>query len=535
MAIAPPTPRTRAILGRFPRHLAVDEPGTLFAEVVDALSSHLDRQTAQLGRVRTAHRLGMAEERRDLLLLASLHDLGEDQLDLLERRFADLRALLARLPGEPDAIDELDEVLGVAADAFPAWPGEADGVAALARLTAAARALAAAGRRLAATRTLLRGVIDCHRAGNGTIGALLHGAAARLGLAGGTIRHSDDRYWHFLPCLDRLRLERPEAPGAVPQRTMAVPREDLLALEENPFVDAAVEPADHHHGDAITISRLGFDPVPVTVIVVGRGDRTLQPMVVDVDGGLALVHAATLPDGAELRFHADGSATVDGADVGTLCYAIRGGVFADADAAHARDFVFADADGADAAERAATFGVTTPAADLLDGGAIPHAGGALPAARLAVGETRFRVFVREGCFGGGDPASAEDPPSAAIPRFAAGILDASGFAAAAAGEPSFAIGFAWRERETFACTLWIPERFRRLDAVGEGSVATVERLRLQLERHRPAGVRLRVAHADTRWELGVGILRDPGSSDPEGTIIVGTGLWNLADLDADPI
>ena len=53
-----------------------------------------------------------------------------------------------------------------------------------------------------------------------------------------------------------------------------------------------------------------------------------------------------------------------------------------------------------------------------------------------------------------------------------------------------AIGLAWQERLRFAVRLWIPARFREVDAT------IAERLRLLLDRHRAGGVVLEVDYTD---------------------------------------
>ena len=124
--------------------------------------------------------------------------------------------------------------------------------------------------------------------------------------------------------------------------------------------------------------------------------------------------------------------------------------------------------------------------------------------------------------------SGRAPPPPARPAITiaeAGLFDASLFADAATADPVLALGFAWQEREPFACRLWIPARLRHLD---DGiALPVTERLRLLLDRHRAAGIQLSVAYAEDRWTLGDGLLRNPGSTDPEGTVIVGTRLWSI--------
>src|SRR5688572_20730568 len=152
-----PSAKSREILGRFPRHLEVDQPGKLIGFVVDALSADLDTISSQLGRTRRAHRIGHADEDRDLLLLAAMHGLDLAAFDILRRRLAAL---------EDATIDYATE--------------------------------------LDLMRTRIKEAIAVFVRGNGTIRAVLDAAAVHLDLRGeGTIQHFD-AYWHILPCFDRI-------------------------------------------------------------------------------------------------------------------------------------------------------------------------------------------------------------------------------------------------------------------------------------------------------------------------------------------
>jgi len=356
-------------------------------------------------------------------------------------------------------------------------------------------------------------VIGLHRTGNGTVGALLGAAAAYLVLALEEVAHDEERFWHLARARDRLRLV------AEPTGDELEPAADLLALEENPFQPKELDPVARRHGERFRIVRGGLEPVIVSVRVIGVEDRTVVPMVVNLDTGVGVTYLGSVPDGQELRFGSDGSATLAGASVATRSFSFRGAVFADADAlAPGRDFVFADeADSEAGGDRAAAFVVTRPVADAFAPGGVPHAGGLLDAATLALGETRWGFFVRVGHYG------AE--PLEAVPSFGAGVFDASVWAAMP-GEvvpPAGAVGFAWQEREPFALTVWVPRRFAALDVEGEPPVR--ERLRALLERHRAAGVHVYVSYADERWSVGTGLLRDLDSDDPRGLVVVGTTLW----------
>ena len=118
-----------------------------------------------------------------------------------------------------------------------------------------------------------------------------------------------------------------------------------------------------------------------------------------------------------------------------------------------------------------------------------------------------------------------------MPIFDAGVFDESVF------EPDTSVGSPaparsaspGRSTSRSPRRLWIPLRFSTLDTDGE--IPVNERLRLLLDRHRPAGIHIYVEYADDRWTMPAGILRDEGSDEPLGTVIVGTALW--ADRDPD--
>lgn len=528
------SPRARTVLSRFPRHLALDAPGSLFGAVVHGLAGHLDRLTADLGRVRRAHRLGEAQEQVDLRRLAGLHGLREELFDVTLRRLAALGPLaeaLADPATRATALAVLPDAMALAGALWPAEGGETDDQIA-ARMAGALLALTGHAAWLQAQRRLVVELIAVHRGGNGSPLALLHAAAALLQLETGALHRRGDDFWHLLEARDRLR---PEAAPA--------PRADWLALEENPEEAVDLEPTPRAHRERFTLQRLGFGPVATDVILVARDERCFWPMLVDVGRGHALVYADRLAAGQTLRWRASGLVELDGVEAGARAFSIDGGVFADAAAAvPGLDFVFGDADDPQAyGDRVATFGVCRPVASAADG-LLPHAGGRVPPITLAVGSTRLCFFVREATFGSeaqgaadaGDAGDAGEVPAApqavaALPIWCAGRFDGAVWADAAAA-PAADIGFAWRERQPYTCTLWLPRRFATLDdAPGSdapsGRLEVRERIRQALERFRPAGVYLAVEYADDRWSLGHGVLREAGSVEPEGLIVHGTRLW----------
>jgi len=522
------TARTLTILRRLPRHLEADDPGKLFTEVVNGLGQELDVKSVQLGRVRRSHALGDADEERDLFLLGALHDLKTEDLDITRLRLDAARAAQATLASEaasPDdkqtAVADLQHMLSLEPDAFPIWPAEGTDVEpAQARLASAVGELVSYPSELDLLRGTIESVIGLHRAGNGTVAALLRAGATYLELGLQSIIDTDDLYWHVATCNDLMRLARPEPPGTRPATTVVATKLDLLALEENPLRQQDSDPVDRRHGDRFNVLRSGFETVPVTVRVVGVGNRTVEPMVVNLDDGFGVVFTGSVPDGQELRFESDGRVMLAGSSAARLSYSFSGGVFSDATQKFTTDFVFADDS---SAQQAASFAVTQPIPDAFEAGAnFPHSEGSLNAASLEVGESRWAFFVRAANYGRTATAPTDE---LAVPVFDAGVFDASVYEPdRSVGAPSSGkIGFSWQEHESFAARLWIPLRFSTLDVSGE--IPVNERLRLLLDRHRAAGIHVYVEYADDRWTMPAGILRDAGSDEPLGTVIVGTALW----------
>ena len=74
-----------------------------------------------------------------------------------------------------------------------------------------------------------------------------------------------------------------KVPGSSPAETVIAPADDLIALEENPPQLVTAEPAARRHGEWFTILRKGLERAPAAVRVIGLGERTLWPLVVDLD------------------------------------------------------------------------------------------------------------------------------------------------------------------------------------------------------------------------------------------------------------
>lgn len=490
--------RATAVLDRFPCHLALSDPHKRAGRVVESITSDLDVVTRQIGDVRRAHRLTEAPTTLDVVRIGDLHGLTASASSLIRLRHDALVAadptdtamysvLTNLLSAELDALD--DEVRQGAADAVARWSN-----------------------RHAATTRMVQQVVRSHCIGNGTTVGLLMATAAYLGLRldPGDVIHSEDRWWHLAPATDLLAVAF----------AAASPQDDLLAVEENPIRNASIVPTPRRHADRFSVRRGGLDDVVTSIVVVGVGDRTIAPMVVNIDEGTGVVVDTVVPDGAEVVVDVSGHVLLDGTDITGSGFRFAGGVFADVNASHPADMVFGDALLAptdDDAPRVATFVVTAPISNGFGASpALPHGGsvGGLP---LPVGESRWAFFVRVAHYG--------STPRTAVARFASGIFDQSVFAgsAGAPGDPSADVGFRWEEREPFAVRVHLPPRLAALD--DDDGTKLREPLRSQLGRHRAAGIHLTVAYTEPRWTVGDGVVRPADTSEAIGTVIDGTTLW----------
>jgi hypothetical protein len=499
--------RAVAVLDRFPLHLAAADPGKRFGAVVTALVADLDVLTTQMQGVRAARRIDEAPTVPDLLAIVALHGFGAAALTPLAHREAALRAAAGADPVDAAAISRLT---GVPADVLTPL---GDGLAPM--LAAALRHRS----RLEVQRGALRTVVAAQCAGNATPAALLRAAAGYLGLRFLGVRHVAGGWWHLATVVELLRLAAPQPGGPGP-----APQPDVLALEENPVRRADIAPAPKRHGQRTRILRGGLEDVAVTVRVTGLADRTVRPMVVHLESGRGLVYEGNVPDGAELAFGSSGRVTLGGAEVTGSCWEFRGAVFADnANSLAGVDFSYTDSAGdvpatVAGAGPAATFAVAAPVPGAFDESPpLPHGGAAVGPLQLPRGQSRWVALVREAQTG-----SVAGVPG--TPRTQAGRFDASVFAATTAAEvqPAMLLGFAWEEREPFAVRILLPQRF--LDADDDAGTLLRQPLTRLLDRHRAAGVAVRLEYADPRWSLGDGVVRT-NLDDALGVVLAGTQLW----------
>lgn len=496
--------RAVAVLDRFPLHMAASDPEKRFELVVRSLTDALEVQTRQVADVRRAHRLSEAPTIGDLLGLAGLHGLSAHMWDLLVLRLDALEKAATAEPPDPAVLAGL---LGVTEEQL-SHIGEDDGDPIEVVAVRPTRNRPS----LELRRDVVRSVILAHTIGNATASSLLTASAAYLGLEVEHIAHTEERWWHLASCRDRIRLV--PAPGDPIE-----PLPDLVALEENPFRNADIKPTPKKHGQRFQVVRGGIDDVMVTVRVLGVGTRTVRPMVVECHAGHGLVFEGSVGEGSELRFEASGRTTLDGADVTGSTWSFRGAVFGSStDKVNSHDFVFAG-DPKDG-DRQAVFVVTTPLADALDpSAAFPHGAPTVEPIELPRGLSKWVAFVRAAHTSG----PAGPPPRTKLGRFDSAVFaEADGPAGVTVGEPSMRLGFEWEEREPFAVRVLLPRRLQSLD--DEKGTKLREPLRRLLDRHRAAGVDVRVEYADPRWMLGAGVVREE-TDEAIGTVLSGTELW----------
>jgi hypothetical protein len=495
--------RALAVLDRFPLHLAATDPEKRFEHVVRSMTDSLEVLTRQVADVRRSHRLSEAPTSGDLRSLGGLHGLREQVWALILARLEALQAAANAEPIDPAAVASLvgltEEQIGSFGEEF---------------LAVVASRPVRHRPSLEMRRKVVRGTIAAHTVGNATPAALLTAAAAYLGLDVQEVAHTDERWWHLVTCHDQIRLE--PGPGEVLEL-----EPDLLALEENPFRDADLDPAPKKHGQLFQVIRGGLENVDVTVRVLGVAGRTVRPMVVSTFAGHGLAFEGSVAEGSELRFEASGRVTLDGAEVTGSAWSFQGAVFASSTATRpARDFLFAGRpqDG----DRQARFVETAPLADALDVSAsFPHGAPGVGPLRLPLGESRWVGFVRVS-------HTSTAIPGVVAPRNKHALFDNAVFgddetaAGVTTGGASMNLGFEWEEREPFAVRVLLPRRLQAAD--DEAGSRIRQPLRQLLDRHRAAGVDVRVEYADPRWTLGTGVVRD-AADEPLGTVLSGTELW----------
>lgn len=543
--------RSKRVLQRFPYHMEAAAPGKLLANVAQALLRDQDVQSADVQRVRLSHRLFEARELIDLMRLGALHGINQGEFALVFQRFIMAKERLAALRSNINSDGDIIEREALADSLLSHWPVETEsalrlysddpqGSSPIDVVTAAQRLVLAATRSLQykelldSVRQRIANICTIHRVGNGTVRALLQGAANCLDVDLGTIEHSEDRFWHAAPVVNRVPLYRPIV-GTDQFETIA-PGLEFLGIEENPKRIAEYGPRDVRHADRFHLLRKGFEDALLEIRIRGVGTGTVSPMLVNRDSGHGVGIFSAVADGEEVVFTQGGRVVMGGKDVTSRCYAWQGACFAEQpaeqlftngdDCNHCNDFVFADAesedDGAVINKPISRFVTVTPPTTLDREAKLPHAGDSLPMPMVGVGKTRFAFFVQHGHFAalresmpplpdgvfGSDPFHSTPPQVLANrelvpPRFGAAIADAALFADANGfghePQPAAQVHLRWLERQAYKVRLFVPQRFQNFD--DEDGELVKNTILLGIERFRPAGIDVEVQYIDESWVL----------------------------------
>lgn len=519
------TGRARQILGRFPAHLEATAPGKQLGDVTEALARDLDVQAADLAAIRRSHRLDDADEAKDLWRIAARHGIARSEFAILFARFErahealDALATAANPADRDEAAEALLELWGLDAPR-PLLPlfappvtggGSPDLDAAHRNLLREIPPLLASDAILDAVRQRVTEICRRHVRGNGSIRAVIAGAANALDLDVDLerISHSADRYFHAAAVRDRLRL-RPDL----------APAPEWLGIEENPLERVETEPVGRVDGELFSLIRRGFERALLQVRLVGKENLTLGPQVVNRDEGHGIGFSGAVPAGQPLRFEETGRVFLDDADVTSLAFAWKGACFGGADS-RPNDFIFDDP--------RSVFAVAFPDGSLDADFEFPHAGNSLPVPGLAVGETRFAFFEQVAHFSFDDGTTVHR----IAPRPGLGIFDGS-VNAPGGSDPipvSALVSFSWLERRAFCARVLIPPRFRALTPKDPDGTETLQRVAQALRRFRPAGVELVIQFIEDRWVLGQSTLPSITSQDIKSRLRSGTALWSVPPQD----
>ncbi len=459
-ALVPLTGRALKMMGRFPSFMRLEKPGKVIGDVALALGGDVDFAEGRLARILRSRRIEQAEEEGDVLRLAALLGLVEEDFFLLRRAYE--HDLFADAPG-PAAPDALDAETA----AWDAYDGYLD-------------ALRTAVMRTAAVMT----------DGCGTLWALAEGACLLLGANNGgkaALEHVDS-FVITKGFIHRLKIR-----FRIPDGESWKEIQRLIYIHENPIVDKETELADARQRQQYKVHRGGFFHGRAGLRVVGTGDRTVKPLVINLESREGYGYRGVLADGQVLLFSRDGHAYLDGEDVSAKCYRVYDGFqddtamarFADGDPVHG----FSKCDPAGATDR------NQPGPTVVG---LPE----FPAPRLLHGDSDFRFSVEEGAF----DAS----------RFGEAVFAFPDKAAIDAAPPSGKFQVEWREHQAFMVRVLLPPDLKSWESAFLSGGSLPQHVARGLERFRPAGVRLEVDFWNDEWVLGESLLEDLSEPDGEG-------------------
>lgn len=242
-------------------------------------------------------------------------------------------------------------------------------------------------------------------------------------------------------------LDQPDA--EIEHLSEFVHRHGSIYLVENPLTDH--DSGDHPRlqHEFVRVTRGGFFGGPTTIQVTGLGERTVQPMVINVTTREGVGFRGVVPEGQQLLFTTEGTVLLDGVDVSDQAFSFHGAL---------HDY------GGDA------FVVFEPGVT-----------------QLPLGDSDWRFSIKEGAFDASEFGQCV-------------------FADASAGGPSGRLELSWEENEPFAVTVLIPASLAELQPLIDGDLPSL--VRAGLERFRTAGVRVDVRYFDETWVLDHSVLSD---------------------------
>ncbi len=571
--------RAQKILARFPAHFEAVRSGKQLEAVVTGLSNDLDVISSDLAATREAHRLAHAKTTRDLKRIGALHRLTDVEFGPLELRITRIRAAAEALDLAVEDGDEAerDRLAAALLQLFAAdlveenWsdfhPTAADPAAAALALIKSARTATHYRSRVDHLRQRIATVSLNHSLGNGTVSALLRGAANALDLELdlkknravkadleereiGTINyridddlfHGVDRFLHSSYVADRFALKPPQpTDGSTPEPVPVL--SEIIGLEENPRHRATHDIGEVKHAQLFSITRRGFVPQLLRLEITAPAERAvIGPMFVNRDEGHGVGYAGVVPQGSKLVLTEEGRLYLTGAeskDVTSLGFSWKGGCFASAKSdlpgggPHPSDFVF-DGPGRDPDQRPATFVTMSPADALNRDSGYPHGPLAVEAPEIWLGVTRYAFFVQWGHLSSTAPSPDGVIDYRITPRTKTAFFgDHAGhnsvFGTSDPGENPIAakLALSWLEHQAYTVRLHLPARFKAIDDDDGATVAS--QVLAALERFRPAGIELQVAYQDDQWILGDGVIAGTETADPNGVMIGGTVLWPAPD------
>jgi hypothetical protein len=463
------TGRALKILDRFPSFMRLEKPGKVIGDVAQALGGDLDQAEGRLSRILRSRRIENADEEGDVLRLAALLGLVEEDFFLLRRAHEHGLFAPAPAPAEPGG----DPETAAEARTWEAYDGYLD-------------ALRGAVMRTAAVMT----------DGCGTLWALAEGACLLLGAVNGgkpALQHVDSfvitkGFIHRMKIRFRVPDDSPDADESGWKEL-----EKLIYIHENPIIDKETELAEARQRQRFPVRRGGFFHGRAGLRVVGLGDRTVKPLAINLTSREGYGYRGVLADGQELLFSRDGHAYLDGEDVSAECYRVHDGFRDDAEMAR-----FADGDPVHG------FSVCDPAGATDRNQPGPTVAGLpeFPPPHLLHGDSTFRFSVEEGAF----DAS----------RFGEAVFSFPDQAAIDAAPASAKFQVEWREHQAFLVRVLLPPDLQSWEAAFLSGGSLPQHLARGLERFRPAGVALEVDFWNDEWVLGESLLEDLSEPDGEG-------------------